>query len=121
MFARFELPRDDDQGDLLSEAGVTEPILYRHFPSKRHLYLACLDAAWTRVQVLWDKALADEPDPGRLAAGDGRCLPGPPRTSARGSSTCGSRRFRRRSGATTRTSAATYAARSARYTTTSWT
>ena len=42
---------------------MTEPILYRHFPSKRHLYLACLDAAWTRVQVLWDKALADEPDP----------------------------------------------------------
>ena len=43
---------------------MTEPILYRHFPSKRDLYLACLDAAWTRVQALWDKALADEPDPG---------------------------------------------------------
>ena len=25
---------------------MTEPILYRHFPSKRDLYLACLDAAW---------------------------------------------------------------------------
>src|SRR5438034_9227657 len=26
------------------EAGVTKPILYDHFPSKRHLYLALLDA-----------------------------------------------------------------------------
>jgi TetR/AcrR family transcriptional regulator len=43
---------------------VTEPILYRHFPSKRDLYLACLNAAWARVQALWEKALAGEPDPG---------------------------------------------------------
>jgi TetR/AcrR family transcriptional regulator len=50
---------------ICSEAGVTEPILYRHFPSKRDLYLACLEAAWTRVQALWDKALAGEPDPSR--------------------------------------------------------
>ena len=48
---------------ICSEAGVTEPILYRHFPSKRDLYLACLDAAWTRVQALWAKALDEEPDP----------------------------------------------------------
>ena len=49
---------------IAAEAGVTEPILYRHFPSKRDLYLACLDAAWVRVQALWEKALAAEPDPG---------------------------------------------------------
>lgn len=49
---------------IAAEAGVTEPILYRHFPSKRDLYLACLDAAWARVQALWEKALAAEPDPG---------------------------------------------------------
>jgi TetR/AcrR family transcriptional regulator len=49
---------------IAAEAGVTEPILYRHFPSKRDLYLACLDAAWARVQALWETALADEPDPG---------------------------------------------------------
>ena len=48
---------------ICSEAGVSEPILYRHFPSKRDLYLACLDAAWTRVQALWAKALDEEPDP----------------------------------------------------------
>jgi TetR/AcrR family transcriptional regulator len=48
---------------IAAQAGITEPILYRHFPSKRDLYLACLDAAWARVQSLWDKALAAEPDP----------------------------------------------------------
>ena len=37
---------------IAAEAGVTEPILYRHFPSKRDLYLACLDAAWARVQAV---------------------------------------------------------------------
>jgi len=49
---------------IAAEAGITEPILYRHFPSKRDLYLACLDAAWARVQGLWKKALVEEPDPG---------------------------------------------------------
>jgi AcrR family transcriptional regulator len=45
------------------ETGVTEPVLYRHFASKRELYLACLDAVWDRVQGLWQKALERERDP----------------------------------------------------------
>jgi AcrR family transcriptional regulator len=45
------------------ETGVTEPVLYRHFASKRALYLACLDAVWTQVRVLWEKALEAEQDP----------------------------------------------------------
>ena len=32
------------------EAGVSEPILYRHFASKRELYFACLDEAWRRIR-----------------------------------------------------------------------
>ncbi|MEX2048330.1 MAG: TetR/AcrR family transcriptional regulator [Gemmatimonadota bacterium] len=32
------------------EAGVSEPILYRHFTSKRELYFACLDEAWRRIR-----------------------------------------------------------------------
>jgi AcrR family transcriptional regulator len=32
------------------EAGVSEPILYRHFASKRDLYVACLDEAWSRIR-----------------------------------------------------------------------
>jgi AcrR family transcriptional regulator len=45
------------------ETGVTEPVLYRHFASKRELYLACLNTVWERVRVLWEKALAREQDP----------------------------------------------------------
>jgi len=33
------------------EAGVSEPILYRHFASKRELYFACLDTAWERIRL----------------------------------------------------------------------
>ncbi|CAN5798432.1 TetR/AcrR family transcriptional regulator [soil metagenome] len=33
------------------EAGVSEPILYRHFASKRELYFACLSEAWQRIQL----------------------------------------------------------------------
>ena len=33
------------------EAGVSEPILYRHFASKRELYFACLDEAWQRIRT----------------------------------------------------------------------
>ena len=50
---------------ICAEAGVTEPILYRHFPSKRDLYLACLDAAWTRVQALWDEGARGRARPDR--------------------------------------------------------
>lgn len=32
------------------EAGVSEPILYRHFASKRELYFACLGEAWHRIR-----------------------------------------------------------------------
>lgn len=50
------------------ETGVTEPVLYRHFASKRELYLACLDAAWERLRLVWDKALEREQDPGMWVA-----------------------------------------------------
>ena len=32
--------------EIAREAGISEPILYRHFASKRELYFACLDEAW---------------------------------------------------------------------------
>lgn len=49
--------------EIAREAGVTEPILYRHFASKQALYLACIDDAWTRVRGAWEEAVAAEPDP----------------------------------------------------------
>ncbi|HZB35851.1 MAG TPA: TetR/AcrR family transcriptional regulator [Gaiellaceae bacterium] len=45
-------------------SGVSEPILYRHFASKRELYLACLSEAWVECRAMWEAAIADEPDPG---------------------------------------------------------
>lgn len=32
------------------EAGISEPILYRHFGSKKELYFACLDEAWSGLR-----------------------------------------------------------------------
>jgi AcrR family transcriptional regulator len=51
--------------DIAREAGVSEPILYRHFASKRDLYLACIDEAWRRLRTLWEETIASEPDPGK--------------------------------------------------------
>jgi AcrR family transcriptional regulator len=47
--------------EIAREAGITEPILYRHFGSKRDLYLACLDEAWRSFRELAERALADDP------------------------------------------------------------
>jgi AcrR family transcriptional regulator len=49
--------------EIAREAGITEPILYRHFASKQALYLACIDDAWERIRAAWDKAVEAEPDP----------------------------------------------------------
>jgi AcrR family transcriptional regulator len=53
------------------EAGVSEPILYRHFESKRDLYLACLDEAWQRVRERVEGAVAE------LGAAEGWRATGP--------------------------------------------
>jgi AcrR family transcriptional regulator len=47
--------------DIAREAGITEPILYRHFGSKRDLYLACLDEAWRSFREVAENALAEDP------------------------------------------------------------
>jgi AcrR family transcriptional regulator len=51
--------------EIAREAGITEPILYRHFGSKRDLYLACLDEAWRSLREVAEQAVRDDP---------GRCL-----------------------------------------------
>lgn len=45
--------------EIAREAGVSEPILYRHFASKKELYFACLDEAWRRLENLFDTAIAE--------------------------------------------------------------
>jgi AcrR family transcriptional regulator len=48
--------------DIARAAGVSEPILYRHFDSKRELYLACLQAAWDGFRAALDAKLAARGD-----------------------------------------------------------
>lgn len=45
--------------EIAREAGISEPILYRHFDSKRELYLACLGAAWDSLRAAFDAKLAE--------------------------------------------------------------
>ncbi|HEU5362589.1 MAG TPA: TetR/AcrR family transcriptional regulator [Gaiellaceae bacterium] len=48
--------------EIAREAGISEPILYRHFGSKRDLYLACLDEAWRAFRVVSEQAVAADPE-----------------------------------------------------------
>jgi AcrR family transcriptional regulator len=48
--------------EIAREAGISEPILYRHFGSKRDLYLACLDEAWGAFRSGAERAMAEAPD-----------------------------------------------------------
>lgn len=50
--------------DIADAAGVTKPVLYQHFASKRELYLALIDAAGERLIAAITSATLD--------AGDGR-------------------------------------------------
>jgi AcrR family transcriptional regulator len=51
--------RGTTTAEIAREAGVSEPILYRHFASKRELYLAALDSVWSRMREQWEQALAE--------------------------------------------------------------
>jgi AcrR family transcriptional regulator len=53
--------RGTTTAEIAREAGVSEPILYRHFASKRDLYLAAIEAAWQRLRTTWEEAIATEP------------------------------------------------------------
>ena len=47
--------------EIAREAGISEPILYRHFGSKRDLYLACLEEAWETFCEEATTAMAKDP------------------------------------------------------------
>jgi len=49
--------------EIARAAGVSEPILYRHFGCKRDLYVACLGEMWTRLHETVEEIVAAEPDP----------------------------------------------------------
>lgn len=44
--------------EIARAAGITEPVLYRHFASKRDLWLACLEAAWDETRTMLEAKFA---------------------------------------------------------------
>lgn len=48
--------------DIAEAAGVTKPVLYQHFDSKRELYLALLEEVGERLLFAVEKATTDAPD-----------------------------------------------------------
>jgi AcrR family transcriptional regulator len=61
VFSRLSY-RGATTAEIAREAGISEPILYRHFGSKRDLYLACLDEAWRSFRAGAGRAIAEDPD-----------------------------------------------------------
>ena len=60
VFARSSY-RGATTAEIAREAGISEPILYRHFGSKSDLYLACLEQAWGELRSVADEARAQDP------------------------------------------------------------
>jgi AcrR family transcriptional regulator len=54
--------RGTTTAEIARAAGVSEPILYRHFASKRDLYLAALDHVWGETRSAWERTLAESSD-----------------------------------------------------------
>lgn len=48
---------------LAKAAGVTEPIIYRHFDSKRDLFVALIERTGRETIEAWEKHLTDAEDP----------------------------------------------------------
>ena len=54
--------RGTTTAEIARAAGVSEPILYRHFASKRALYLAALEDVWAKTRADWEHKLDEAPD-----------------------------------------------------------
>jgi AcrR family transcriptional regulator len=62
LFAKYGYARATT-AQLAKAAGVTEPIIYRHFDSKRDLFVALIERTGRETIALWEKDLADAEDP----------------------------------------------------------
>ena len=54
--------RGTTTAEIAREAGISEPILYRHFASKRELYVACLDHVWEKAKGIWEAKILGATD-----------------------------------------------------------
>ena len=54
--------RGTTTAEIARAAGVSEPILYRHFASKRDLYLTALDHVWGLARTQWEHVLDSTPN-----------------------------------------------------------
>lgn len=61
VFARANY-RSARVSDIAAEAGVSEPMLYRHFPSKKALFCELLDRIGRRILEVWGDAIEGAPD-----------------------------------------------------------
>lgn len=50
---------------LAKAAGVTEPIIYRHFSSKKDLFIAVIERTGQKTIQVWEKQLSIAKDPGQ--------------------------------------------------------
>lgn len=67
---------------LAKAAGVTEPIIYRHFESKRDLFIALIERTGERTVKQWEAQLAETADPAarlRRLLGENPLVAGPNR------------------------------------------
>jgi len=55
--------RGTTTAEIARAAGCSEPILYRHFSSKRKLYFACVEYAWDELRTRLEAVMeTDDPD-----------------------------------------------------------
>ncbi|MEK6702161.1 MAG: helix-turn-helix domain-containing protein, partial [Planctomycetota bacterium] len=72
--------------ELAKSAGITEPIIYRHFASKRDLFIALIERSADRTLAMWETHLAGATDPAerlRRLIGDNPMVADPTRDAYR--------------------------------------